>query len=84
MVPSVRWLNEQEDLPILVMPNAGMPQNEGGKALYMMTPTEMAQKLEHVVTSFEQVRIIGGCCGTDAHHIHELQTMLEKHRNNIS
>jgi len=80
MVPSVRWLNEQEDLPILVMPNAGMPQNEGGKAIYMMTPIDMAQKLEHIVTSFAQVRIIGGCCGTDANHIHELQTMLEKHR----
>jgi 5-methyltetrahydrofolate--homocysteine methyltransferase len=80
MVPSVRWLNEQEDLPILVMPNAGMPQNEDGKAIYRMTPIEIAQKLEHIVTSFAQVRIIGGCCGTDANHIHELQTMLEKHQ----
>jgi 5-methyltetrahydrofolate--homocysteine methyltransferase len=78
MVPSIRWLNEQDDLPILVVPNAGMPSNEDGKAVYRMTPNELAQKLEYIVTSFEQVRIIGGCCGTDANHINELQRMLNK------
>lgn len=31
MMPSIRWLNEQEELPILVVPNAGMPLNEGGR-----------------------------------------------------
>src|SRR4030095_6738765 len=55
MVPSIRWLNEQDDLPILVVPNAGMPSNEDGKAVYRMTPNELAQKLEYIVTSFEQV-----------------------------
>ncbi len=28
MGPHIRWLSEQA-LPLLVMPNAGMPQNEG-------------------------------------------------------
>jgi 5-methyltetrahydrofolate--homocysteine methyltransferase len=79
MVPSIRWLDEQKDLPILVVPNAGMPRNEGGKAVYRMTPNELAQKLEYIIRNFEQVRIIGGCCGTDANHINELQMMLDKH-----
>lgn len=80
MVPSIRWLNEQEDLPILVVPNAGMPQNEGGKAVYKMTPTEMVQKLEDIITRFSRVRIIGGCCGTNSKHIYELRKMLQRHQ----
>src|SRR5919107_3207319 len=77
MMPSVRWLNEQEDLPLLVVPNAGMPQNEGGKAIYKMTPVDMSKTLEDFVTKFDRVRIIGGCCGTDANHIYELRKMLD-------
>ena len=64
MTPSVRWLCEQDELPILVMPNAGMPQNEDGKAVYKMTPKEIAEKLENFVQTYESLRIIGGCLGT--------------------
>jgi 5-methyltetrahydrofolate--homocysteine methyltransferase len=80
MIPSIRWLNEQEDLPILVVPNAGMPQNEGGKAVYKMTPVEMVQKLEDIITRFSRVRIVGGCCGTNSNHIYELRKMLQRHQ----
>ena len=34
MTPSVRWLNERDEIPILVVPNAGMPLNEGGSFFY--------------------------------------------------
>ena len=78
MLPSVRWLNEQEELPLLVVPNAGMPQNDGGKAVYNMTPMEMSKILEDFIDKFDRVRIIGGCCGTNADHIYELRNMLEK------
>ena len=37
MESSIRWLDEQNELPILVMPNAGMPINVGGNAVYKMT-----------------------------------------------
>src|SRR6476620_1005530 len=69
MTPSIRWLSEQEELPILVMPNAGMPQNEDGKAVYKMTPKEITEKLENFVQTYESLRIIGGCCGTTPEHI---------------
>lgn len=83
MTQSVRWLNEQEDLPILVVPNAGMPQNDGGRAVYKMTPAEISKILEEFLIKFNHVRIIGGCCGTNADHIHELRNMLEKiHKGN--
>jgi 5-methyltetrahydrofolate--homocysteine methyltransferase len=76
MAPSVRWLSEQE-LPILVMPNAGMPQNEGGRAVYKMTPKEIAEALKDFVNKYDHVRMIGGCCGTNPQHITELRRVLD-------
>ena len=80
MEPSVRWLSEQNELPILVMPNAGMPQNEGGKALYKMSPREIADKIEYFLISYKRVRIIGGCCGTKPAHISELRRILDRYQ----
>src|ERR1041384_4922005 len=84
MTPSVRWLCEQDELPILVMPNAGMPQNVDGKAVYKMTPKEIAEKLEDFVQTYESLRIIGGCCGTNPEHIAELHRMLSEQKKPAS
>jgi 5-methyltetrahydrofolate--homocysteine methyltransferase len=60
-----------------------MPQNDGGRAVYKMTPAEMSKILEDFLIKFHHVRIIGGCCGTNADHIHELRNMLVKnHKGN--
>ena len=75
MAPSVRWLGEQ-GLPILVMPNAGMPQNEGGRAVYKMAPKDIASALAEFVGRYDHVRMIGGCCGTNPQHIKELRKVL--------
>lgn len=76
MRSSVRWLGEQ-DLPILVMPNAGMPQNEGGRAIYKMKPKEMADVLMDFVNKYKNIRMIGGCCGTNPEHIAELKKAFD-------
>lgn len=78
MFPSVRWLNEQEEHMILVVPNAGMPENQGGKAVYKMSPDEMGKALSDFLDKFKQVRIIGGCCGTNPQHIAELRKVIDK------
>jgi 5-methyltetrahydrofolate--homocysteine methyltransferase len=76
MAPSVRWLSEQ-NLPVLVMPNAGMPHNEGGRAVYKMTPKDIANALAEFVGKYKHVRMIGGCCGTNPQHIAELRKALD-------
>lgn len=78
MLSSIRWLDEQHGLPILVVPNAGMPQNVAGKAVYKMTPEEMASKMRGFVKQFTRIKIIGGCCGTTPMHIHKLREMLKE------
>jgi 5-methyltetrahydrofolate--homocysteine methyltransferase len=76
MEPSIKWLAEQ-DLPVLVMPNAGMPHNEGGKAVYNMSPDEIALRITEFLKSYQNVRLIGGCCGTNPNHIAKLRKVLE-------
>lgn len=76
MSPSIKWLSEQ-DLPILVMPNAGMPHNEGGKAVYKMAPDEIAAKMTEFV-GYTNVRVVGGCCGTTPAHISQLRKVLDR------
>ncbi|QLH09281.1 homocysteine S-methyltransferase family protein [Candidatus Nitrosotenuis sp. DW1] len=78
MTSSVRWLDEQDDLKLLVVPNAGMPENEGGRAVYKMTPEKMADALKDFITKYKQVRIIGGCCGTNPAHIAALRKVIDE------
>lgn len=53
---------------ILVMPNAGLPENVDGKPFYRMTPDEFAGYHKKFVTEYG-VNICGGCCGTRADHL---------------
>lgn len=77
MIPSIKWLDEQKDLSLLVVPNAGMPENEGGHAVYKMTPEKMSEALRDIISKHKQVRIIGGCCGTNPSHIAALRKVLD-------
>lgn len=79
MESSIRWLDEQNELPILVMPNAGMPINEGGSAVYKMTSKDMSHHLGKFLQKYKKVRMIGGCCGTTPEHIRELKSTLKSY-----
>jgi 5-methyltetrahydrofolate--homocysteine methyltransferase len=79
MESSIRWLDEQNELPILVMPNAGMPINEGGTATYKMTSKDMSHQLGEFLHKYKKVRMIGGCCGTTPEHIKELKNTLKSY-----
>ncbi|MDE1827345.1 MAG: homocysteine S-methyltransferase family protein [Thaumarchaeota archaeon] len=78
MIPSIQWLNEQNDLPLLVVPNAGMPENQGGRAVYKMTPEDMAKAMRDFISQYSNVRIIGGCCGTNIEHIALLRKIIDE------
>lgn len=79
MESSIRWLDEQNELPVLVMPNAGMPINEGGNAVYKMTSKDMSHHLGEFIKKYKKVRMIGGCCGTTPEHIRELKSTLKSY-----
>lgn len=83
MNPSVQWLDEQDEHNILVVPNAGMPENDGGQAVYKMTPEKMGEVLSDFLNQYKKVRIIGGCCGTNPEHIRALREVIDKKANSI-
>jgi 5-methyltetrahydrofolate--homocysteine methyltransferase len=68
MNDAVRFLGLNSTKHISVLPNAGLPQNEGGRAVYKLTPTELATYHRHFVQDYG-VRIVGGCCGTTPAHL---------------
>jgi 5-methyltetrahydrofolate--homocysteine methyltransferase len=78
MTPSVRWLNEQDQLRLLVVPNAGMPENVGGQAHYKMTPEDLAKTLNEFISEYGKIGIIGGCCGTTPEHIKALRKVIDE------
>ena len=65
MNDAVRYLGLNSTKHVSVLPNAGLPQNEGGHAVYKLTPEELAKYHKHFVADYG-VRIVGGCCGTRA------------------
>ncbi len=75
MSENVRYLSHNSPKPIFVMPNAGIPENIGGKACYKLSPQELVNWLEHFVKDLG-VNIVGGCCGTTKEHIKLLSEKL--------
>ena len=80
MEPSIQWLNDQKHKPLLVVPNAGMPENVGGQAVYKMTPEKMASALNSFIEEYPQINIIGGCCGTNTEHIKALRKVIDSQK----
>src|SRR5581483_7534388 len=64
----VRFLSEHCPLPISTIPNAGIPINVNGLAVYPMEPEPMAAALREFITEFG-VNIVGGCCGSSHEHM---------------
>jgi len=56
-------------LPILVQPNAGLPEIIDGNAVYNMSPQAFAQSMAKIST---KAKLLGGCCGTTPKHIKEM------------
>src|SRR5437660_9135949 len=73
----VRFLAENCPLPISTIPNAGIPLNVNGLAVYPMEPEPMAVALRDFISEFG-VNIVGGCCGSSHEH---LQAVIKACRN---
>jgi 5-methyltetrahydrofolate--homocysteine methyltransferase len=68
MNDAVRYLALNSTKEVSVLPNAGLPLNVGGHAVYKLTPAELAEYHKHFVQDYG-VRIVGGCCGTTPEHL---------------
>ena len=68
MNDAVRYLGVNSSKDVSVLPNAGLPENVGGVAVFKLTPEELATYHKHFVKDYG-VRIVGGCCGTTPEHL---------------
>ncbi|OGO33315.1 MAG: methionine synthase [Chloroflexi bacterium RBG_16_54_18] len=71
----VRYLGEFSHLPTSCIPNAGLPLNVDGEAIYPLEPQPFAQALFDFVEQ-NNIRVVGGCCGTTPAHLKQLVEML--------
>jgi 5-methyltetrahydrofolate--homocysteine methyltransferase len=76
MNDAVRFLTQNSSVPISVLPNAGLPQNVGGHAVYKLTPAELASFHKRFVSEYG-VQVVGGCCGTTPEHLRAVVEALK-------
>lgn len=70
----VEELLKYSSVPVLLKPNAGLPEVKNGKTIYDITPAEFAEEVNSLVA--KGVRIVGGCCGTTPDYIRALTEIL--------
>jgi len=58
------------DLPVVAQPNAGLPRRVEGRFAYMATPEYFLVYARRLYKA--GVRGVGGCCGTTAEHIRQI------------
>ena len=73
MLETAQRIAKATKLPLIVKPNAGLPDAKGG--LYHTGAKEFATQM----TEFAKIgaKIIGGCCGTTPEYIRELKNAFE-------
>jgi len=70
----VERFRRKTDLPLAVMPNAGLPRYVNGRFLYLSSPEYFG---EYATRAAEAgARLIGGCCGTTPAHIRKMREAL--------
>ena len=72
LLPMIRELRRWTDKPLILKPNAGLPDPATGE--YRITPEEFAAELE--TAPEDGVQMLGGCCGTTPDFIRALGTAM--------
>ncbi len=71
----IQFLGEYSTLPVSCIPNAGLPLNIDGKAVYPLEPQLFASQMSEFVEKFH-VNVVGGCCGTTPDHLRLLVNQI--------
>ena len=74
----IRILGENSTLPVSCIPNAGLPLNVDGQAVYPLEPEPFAKDLYEFVTK-HNISVVGGCCGTTPQHLKLLVDKLNQY-----
>lgn len=75
--PVVRQLTEWTDLPVVLKPNAGLPDPKTNQ--YNVTAEMFAEYMKELLPY--GIKVFGGCCGTNPEFIAQLYAMLRENGN---
>lgn len=81
LLPVMEKIAKHSTVPLVVMPNAGFPVVEGGRAVYKMSPEEFASHAERFLKM--GVNMVGGCCGTRPEHIKAVKDMAASTKRQV-
>ena len=75
LAPIVERYLAAASIPVLMKPNAGLPQEKDGKTFYNVGPEEFSAQIVPLIE--KGLRIIGGCCGTTPDFIRAVKNASE-------
>lgn len=75
--PVVKELSNWTNVPIVLKPNAGLPDPKTNT--YDVTPQQFAEYVKELLPF--GIKVFGGCCGTSPEYIKALVDMLKKNGN---
>jgi 5-methyltetrahydrofolate--homocysteine methyltransferase len=76
MILLARELRSRTRLPLLIRPNAGLPELREGVAVHPETPHLFGERARELLAI--GVSILGGCCGTTAEHVRALRRAVDE------
>src|ERR1700722_11086956 len=74
VLTAIECMASATDLPLIAMPNAGMPRAVDGRNIYLCSPEYMASFARKLIKA--GVQFVGGCCGTTPSHIRAMKSSL--------
>ncbi len=75
LVPVIERLLNCASVPVILKPNAGLPENINGETVFNVSAKEFADEITALVK--KGVRLVGGCCGTTPEYIENLAEKIE-------
>ena len=74
VLTAIEAMRAATDLPLVAMPNAGMPRAVEGRNIYLCSPEYMASFARKAIKAGAQY--VGGCCGTTPNHIRAMNSAI--------
>ncbi len=86
VLTAIERMRTETKLPLVAMPNAGMPRNIEGRNIYLTSPDYLARFARKAIRA--GANWVGGCCGTTPAHIRamrsEIRAMLAQDQGVVS
>ncbi len=74
----ISFLGEHAPMPVSCIPNAGLPLNVDGNAVYPLEPEPFAKAMAEFIEK-NHINVVGGCCGTTPEHLRLLVEKIHGH-----